>query len=488
LFTILFTILFAGSIEAQIAFDPATNITIGDMPDSVAIADFDGDGNADVAVTSDNQDKVSILFNTGTGSLGAPNHILLGAGVGVAAVVAGDLDGTNGIDLAVTLKNTSNVQVLLNNGSGTLTPGSTFGVGTEPAHMAIGYLDNNGSLDLVTSNRDSNNVSVLLNTGTGSFGASTSYAAGTDPRGVALGDFNSNGLLDIAVSSHDTREIHVLSNQGSGTFAAGTVLSVGAQLRPEGVIATDLDGNGTTDIAAATSGNTFNFASVFLRTGANSFSGPTNFATSGVNPSDLVAGDFDLDGDKDLALVNTDSNNLSVLPNNGAGSFGGASLFNVGTAPDHLAAADLDGNGSKEIVTVNKDSDNISVLMNQNTAWIDLGFGLAGTNGIPDLAGKGALEAGVQVSLELTSARANSQALFVAGLSRIDTPFMGGTFVPALDVFFILPTSPTGTLTLTVTWPDDIAPGADLYFQYWISDPAAVQNVAASNALETITQ
>ena len=139
-------------------------------------------------------------------------------------------------------------------------------------------------------------------------------------------------------------------------------------------------------------------------------------------------------------------------------------------------------------MTANKDSDNISVLINQDSGWIDLGFGLAGTHGVPSLTGTGALENGSTVTLSMSGALENSMALIVVGASRIDFPFKGGTFVPSLDFFTFAPTGPTGSLGLSGPWPEGITKGLSFFFQVWIEDANAVQGFSVTNALEGITQ
>jgi hypothetical protein len=122
-------------------------------------------------------------------------------------------------------------------------------------------------------------------------------------------------------------------------------------------------------------------------------------------------------------------------------------------------------------------------------AWYDLGNALAGTNGLPSLAGSGSLLAGDAVALALTNARASSPTLLIVGLSRLDAPFAGGTLVPALNFIISgLPTNALGDLTLASTWPTGIGSGVSVYFQFWILDPLGPAGFAASNAVEGVTQ
>lgn len=347
----------------QFTFDPAVNIAAGERPDGAAAADFNGDGNIDLAITSDNPDKISIMLGNGSGGFSAGPVILTGAGTGAGSIVAGLLDGDADVDLAVVLKNVNSVRIYLNNGTGSFTAGATVGVGAEPVRMVGARLDANGSLDLATANRGDNTVSVLLNDGSGGFTAAT-VAVGNDPRGVAAGDWNGDGDVDLVASNHDDRTLSLLSNSG-GVFTPAGTLSVGGNVRPEGVAAADLNGDGRPDIAAAVSGNGLNLAAVFLNTGSG-FSGPSNYSTVGVNPDSIAAIDLDCDGDRDLVTTNQDSGNVSILPNGGTGVFGAAMVLAVGTRPGTIAHGDFDRAGGGDLTIVNRDSNSASILMNRS--------------------------------------------------------------------------------------------------------------------------
>ena len=115
--------------------------------------------------------------------------------------------------------------------------------------VAVGDFNGDGKLDLAVANANSNNVSILLGTGTGSFAAATNFAAGTDPLSVAVGDFNGDGKLDLAVANDDADHVSILLGTGTGSFGAATNFGVGTE--PHSVAVGDFNGDGTLDLALA---------------------------------------------------------------------------------------------------------------------------------------------------------------------------------------------------------------------------------------------
>lgn len=82
------------------------------------------------------------------------------------------------------------------------------------------------------------------------------------------------------------------------------------------------------------------------------------------NPISIDQADLDQDGDNDLIVANLYSDSVSVLRNNGDGSFALAAHYSVGTGPHSLKAGDLDNDGDVDVATANYWSNNVSVLLN----------------------------------------------------------------------------------------------------------------------------
>ena len=152
------------------------------------------------------------------------------------------------------------------------------------------------------------------------------------------------------------------------TFAPAASFGVGSN--PSSVTVGDFNGDGNPDLATANLSS--NDMSVLLGNGAGSFGAATNF-TVGFNPSSVTVGDFNGDGNLDLATANSFSSTVSVLLGNGAGSFGAATSFGVGNSPLSVAVGDLNGDGKLDLATANFSSHTVSLLLGNGGG----GFGAA---------------------------------------------------------------------------------------------------------------
>jgi len=86
--------------------------------------------------------------------------------------------------------------------------------------------------------------------------------------------------------------------------------------------------------------------------------------STGTSPHAIFTGDFDNDGDFDLATVNFGADSITVLKNNGSGGFSDRSDYSVGTGTRYIFGADFDNDGYMDLATGNGGTDNVSVLLN----------------------------------------------------------------------------------------------------------------------------
>ncbi|QDU83877.1 FG-GAP repeat protein [Planctomycetes bacterium Pla163] len=480
--------LFPLAAQAQISFDARGAVPAGPAAQDSAFADLDGDGIVDLAVTVDAPDRIVILRGDGNGAFTFAGSILTGGGSSPQALVAADLDGDGDADLAVSLKNNSAVASYRNDGGLSFAALGSVGVGDEPRHMGVADLDGDGDLDLATSNRDGNSVTVLRNAGAGTFTAQ-SVAVGADPRSLAFADLDGDGDTDIAVASSDDRRLDLLTNTG-GTFALTSSLSTGAQFRPDGLVAGDVDGDGDVDLVAAGDANNVPQLLVFQQN-AGVFGPQSVFAVGGQNPSYSVAGDFDLDGDLDVAVLCTDSSVVALMANDGAGNFVSESTLPVGSDPQHVAIGDLDGNGGADLAVTDDPSGTVSVFTNQaRCGAFAYGLGLGGaTTAQIGLSGVPAL--GSEVQFVMSGFAGNAAALFAFSAAPAELGgFLGGTLLvdPSSlgPISLVQVTGGTGSLGLLVP-SDPSFLGLTLFAQGAAFDGGGPEGWTLTHGLEVVT-
>lgn len=241
----------------------------------------------------------------------------------------------------------------------------------DPCALAIADFDLDGHLDVVVPNSDFeeletplNVASVLRGDGSGTLGAPEPWAAGIDyPVGVTVGDFDSDGLLDLAItnSSPDVPTdgmLHVLRAAAPASFTAPVGYHVGDS--PVMSATGDIDNDGDLDLAVT--GNAGADISVLHNQGDGTF------ALAGVYPSpgspwELILEDLSGDGVLDMAVATSQASLVQVWAGLGDGVFAVAGSLPTGPNTLGLIAADLDADGWLDLVATNADEATVSVYM-----------------------------------------------------------------------------------------------------------------------------
>lgn len=215
-------------------------------PASIAPGDFNRDGKMDVAVTGNGNQVAVVLRDNGFAFSAVSYFTVFGE---TSNVVVSDLNGDGKADLAVsTLNSTLNntAAVLLGDGAGGFAPVKRFG-SEGGDFIAVGDLNGDGKPDLATVSYLLNHLTVLLNDGQGNFPTATDYTTGTGPTSVAIADFNNDGKPDLATANITSGNIQVRLGDGTGSFAAATSFTVGEGIRP--IAIADFNNDGRPDIA-----------------------------------------------------------------------------------------------------------------------------------------------------------------------------------------------------------------------------------------------
>jgi FG-GAP-like repeat len=178
---------FGGTSQVQIylgqgggIFQLGETYAVGTQPESIAVADFRGDGKLDLAVGCSLGIGVSVLLGKGNGTFQqAVNYSAPGGGYWVAVA---DLNGDGKLDIALanfslaTSPPTTVVTTYLGNGDGTFQAGPTYPSGGENRYIGVGDFNNDKKPDLVVADSFNSDALVLLNTGVVSFSPTTPLA------------------------------------------------------------------------------------------------------------------------------------------------------------------------------------------------------------------------------------------------------------------------------------------------------------------------
>lgn len=257
-------------------------------------------------------------------------------------------------------------------------------------------LDGDGHLDITVVNEITADLRVFLNKADGS-GLYDPFLVPPAPAGDHASpsepaDFNRDGHVDLCVANilDDTVTIH--AGLGDGTFGAPQVISVGDA--PRGIAVLDADGDGDTDVAATHSGAST--LSVMLNDGSGTFGAATSFATGISGPWALVSADMNEDGILDLVTASQTGLQIAVLTGNGSGGF--VSSFSRGAGQVWmLAAGDVNGDGHQDMASIDSFDNAGSILLGNGSgqlaapqAYATPNFGLATDLG--DVDGDGDLD------------------------------------------------------------------------------------------------
>lgn len=219
-------------------------------------------------------------------------------------------------------------------------------------------IDGDGDLDLV---EDSGTIVVYHNDGEGGFSLASTIYEGTDVGEVGFGDFDGDGLLDIVIGREDAAGggLYISKQAGDGTFAfTKTTGSIGI----DELVVTDFDNDGNLDVVGVN-----NDKLVFYRgLGTASPSTEGNFVasftfdlgTTNYTWEELVVGDFDGDGNMDVA-GNATARGVFAFLNDGSGNFSLGLSATGGIGSEQyldeqyldIGIGDFDSDGRLDIVT-----------------------------------------------------------------------------------------------------------------------------------------
>jgi len=358
---------------------------------TVAVADFNRDGNLDVVVAGwgSVSYELAVQLGTGDGTFQDPNYIYPGTCCspdyrGASWAIVGDFNGDGNPDIAAGTPG-GYVTILLGNGAGTFSMSQALtvtGCCTGPAAAAVGDFNGDGKLDLVViDGTTSPGTAILyLGNGDGTFQSNpvtiTVGDSGNHPDSITVGDFNGNGKLDFATANYSSynfgSNVSVVLGNGNGTFQTAVNYSTGNQPLNNGgngadsIVAADFNNDGHLDLATLDIGN--GQVAVFLNNGNGTLQNPSYF-TAGFtfnntqHPTQLAVGDFDKDGNADLVLIANQQSAAGVLLGNGNGTFQPAAWYVTDNDGTGVAVGDLNGDGNPDFLVSATNSNTLTIAL-----------------------------------------------------------------------------------------------------------------------------
>ena len=409
-------------------FSGTTNISVGASPSALEVGDFNGDGFQDFVTTSfGGLGTFTMRFGNSRGiNLQGDSTNILPGGVAVPILA-------NHTDFGYTTVSTPIVKsfVIQNLTTATKTVSSISVTGANPSEFVVSgiTLPNNISGGSTTTfsvtftpsapgvrsaiihvnNNDCRNSDYIFNIkGTciqstlGSY-SNVSLTAGTNsivnpgspPSGipdlVAATSSNFTGLL---TADPVTGVVRITDAKPAGTYlvkvSAGnfqlqtftltvnnpvcsranfpvvTKTIIGSS--PNCVVVGDFNRDGNQDVATANGYG--NSVSIRLGDGFGGLTG-TNDIPVGQYPVSIAVSDFNGDGIQDLAVANYSSNNVSILQGDGSGGFISLPNINAGGLPKMIAVGDFNNDGRKDLAIVNLGTSTISIRIGNGNGYFD---------------------------------------------------------------------------------------------------------------------
>jgi hypothetical protein len=226
-----------------------TQSSMGESPQSIAVADLDGEAPLDIAIANTRSDNVCVRF----GRTQVSSRCFDTSGKAPMSVVVADVNHDGMPDLVTADHQSDAVSVLLGNGDVTFQPAVAYRAGGAPTSVAVGDFNGDDNPDIAVANAITNDVRILRGNGLGRFFPTRSFAVGNRPESIAMADFNGDEILDLVVANSYSDDATVLLGSGDGRFPTSMTYEVGRL--PTSVIVADLNLDGLPDFVTSNLGS-----------------------------------------------------------------------------------------------------------------------------------------------------------------------------------------------------------------------------------------
>ena len=186
---------------------------------------------------------------------------------------------------------------------------------------------------------------------------------------IPAADVAALGTASVSVSNPVTVGNKAVPNSNIDFFQISPTTSASLSrtdyptgMNPSGLIASDFNGDRKIDLATANSAD--GTVSILLGNGDGTFTAQPPLAIgAGSAPNSLTAGDFNADGILDLAVANFSANNVSIFLGNGDGTFKAPVTYSVANGPFFVITGDFNRDGILDLAVANQNGQSASILL-----------------------------------------------------------------------------------------------------------------------------
>lgn len=358
-------------------FDPSNYLTAIFQSSVPAFADFDGDGDLDMAALC-SSDSLTVFRNENGYFVNAGFYYFGGLASGDAqSLQAADVDGDGKIDLVGVgffhsirfLKNLGSMQFADSVGS----PVDYDHINNEisPNRLALVDLNGDGYKDVILIAADENRVELRYNDHTGRFLSPLLLPGAGDPWNIATGDLDADGKADMVLTDRNNNRLTVWKGVGNSFNKIGTV-AIGN--KPTAIYLRDINGDGKLDAIATTltpvnddadySNDVYNDrVSVAFGNGNGTFGAVSHYLT-GRFPLWMQFADLNNDGIADAVVSCRYSHELVYMQGNSNGSFAESYYLAQNNGSGLFGITDVDGDGLADILAGSVDISHVGLFKN----------------------------------------------------------------------------------------------------------------------------
>ncbi len=353
----------------------SVHLPVGTHPTMLTVTDVNNDKNVDILSANGDGGSVSVYLGDGKGFFSQSEGSPFTAGQNPADIATADFNSDGNQDIAIANHGVKLVTVLLGNGNGqfSFAPGSPFPVESNPHPHGIAVADFNEDKkpDIAIDSWAENKVLLMFGKGDGAFQTpGVKFDAGKMPyHRLGTADVDQDGNADIVTSNFEGASVSVLFGDGRGQF---TRKDFPAPPNPFGVVIAELNGDRNFDIAVFhysghATDRSKNGLSLLLGDGRRNFTlAQGSLFPVGQYPSTIAAGDLNGDNIADVVIPNYEDGTLTVY-------FGGRngitqasySPIRVGHTPHGVAIADLNHDGKGDIVVTEEEDNDVLILLSK---------------------------------------------------------------------------------------------------------------------------